>query len=155
MPRSSPSPWGSPYFRTAPARHITAPVPARRAVRTVLRGALVAPVAALWRTAALLLVPGPDRPPVGDVTPEAGAAFVLALAAATAAVRYRDDPEPGAAVPATLLGAGVDAVVAGAAAPPGGKGVAQVSVRYIRSVSYVPNPSRSYTATAAVLSAST
>ncbi|MGW1211319.1 ABC transporter [Streptomyces sp. NPDC002499] len=86
-----------------PARHTTAAVPVRRPVRAGLRLALVAPVLASWWTAALLLVPSSVRPPVGDITLEAGAAFALALAGATAAIRFTDQAEPGQAVAAGLL----------------------------------------------------
>ncbi|MGW3290369.1 ABC transporter [Streptomyces sp. NPDC001002] len=86
-----------------PARHTTAAVPVRRPVRAGLRLALVAPVLASWWTAVLLLVPSSVRPPVGDITLEAGAAFALALAGATAAIRFTDQAEPGQAVAAGLL----------------------------------------------------
>jgi len=86
-----------------PARHTTAAVPVRRPVRAGLRLALVAPVLASWWTAVLLLVPSSVRPPVGDITLEAGAACALALAGATAAIRLTDQAEPGQAVAAGLL----------------------------------------------------
>ncbi|MFJ8542961.1 ABC transporter [Streptomyces sp. NPDC093586] len=85
------------------ARHLTTPVPVRRPLRQALRVALVAPPAALWWTAVLLLVPSGTRPPAGDITLEAGAMGVLALAGAAAAVRLTDEPRPGPAVAATLL----------------------------------------------------
>ncbi|MFI1836685.1 ABC transporter [Streptomyces olivaceoviridis] len=47
------------------ARQTTTPVPTGRAARTALRVALVAPVAAPWWTAVLLLAPGAHRPPAG------------------------------------------------------------------------------------------
>lgn len=86
-----------------PARHTTATVPTRRAVRGTLRVALLAPCAVLWWTAALLLVPAGARPPVGAVTLEAASLAMLALAAATAAAWLRDEPEPGRAVAGALL----------------------------------------------------
>ncbi|MFJ6086593.1 ABC transporter [Streptomyces sp. NPDC092369] len=86
-----------------PARHTTAAVPVRRPVRSGLRLALVAPVLASWWTAVLLLVPSSVRPPVADITLEAGAAFALALAGATAAIRLTDQAEPGQTVAAGLL----------------------------------------------------
>ncbi|MET7682717.1 ABC transporter [Streptomyces sp. NPDC005423] len=86
-----------------PAREVTAPVPTRRTTRTALRVALVAPLAALWWTAALLLVPARVRPPVGDITLEAAAAAVLALAAANTAVRLTEEAEPGQRVAGGLL----------------------------------------------------
>ncbi|MEU6776334.1 ABC transporter [Streptomyces sp. NPDC046759] len=98
---------GLAFLLDDPARHTTAPVPVRRPVRTALRAALVTPVAALWWTAVLLLVPGPARPPAGDITLEAGTAFLLAAAGATAAVRHTDTPEPGRAVAVALLTAAV------------------------------------------------
>ncbi|WP_225824673.1 ABC transporter [Streptomyces naphthomycinicus] len=98
---------GLAFLLDDPARHGTAPVPTGRGVRIALRVALVAPVAALWWTAALLLVPGPDRPPAGDVTLEAGTACALALAAATLAVRRTDDPYPGRPAATALLVTGV------------------------------------------------
>ncbi|MFD4410290.1 ABC transporter [Streptomyces sp. NPDC058466] len=94
---------GLAFLLDDPARHTTAAVPTRRPVRVGLRVALVAPFAAVWWTAALLLVPEQTRPPVGAVTLEAAAIAVLALAAATVAVRCTDVTEPGAAVTAGLL----------------------------------------------------
>ncbi|MEU7050415.1 ABC transporter [Streptomyces eurythermus] len=88
-----------------PARHGTTPVPTGRAVRTVLRVALVAPFAAAWWTAVLFLAPGAHRPPTGDVTLEAGAACALALALAGLAVRHSDDPHPGRPAATALLAA--------------------------------------------------
>ncbi|KUN08234.1 ABC transporter [Streptomyces yokosukanensis] len=98
---------GLAFLLDDPARHTTAPVPARRALRVALRAALVAPVAALWWTAVLLLAPGSGRPPVGDVTLEAATACVLAVAAATVALRHFDEPEPGRGVATTLLAGAV------------------------------------------------
>ncbi|MCG0064199.1 MULTISPECIES: ABC transporter [Streptomyces] len=86
---------GLAFLLDDPARDGTTTVPTGRAARTALRVALVAPVAALWWAAALLLVPGAHRPPAGAVTLEAGTACALALAAATVAVRHSDDPRPG------------------------------------------------------------
>ncbi|MGY6020648.1 ABC transporter [Streptomyces spinosirectus] len=94
---------GLAFLLDDPARHTTATVPTRRALRTALRLALVAPVTALWWTAALLLVPSQVRPPVGAVTLEAAATCVLALAAGAAAVRLSDAPAPGPSVAAALL----------------------------------------------------
>ncbi|MGA5896855.1 ABC transporter [Streptomyces venetus] len=86
-----------------PARHTTATVPIPRPVRIGLRVALVAPAAAAWWTVALLLVPAELRPPVGDITLEAGAAFALAMTGATAAVRFSETPRPGPRVASGLL----------------------------------------------------
>ncbi|GHD99924.1 ABC transporter [Streptomyces alanosinicus] len=98
---------GLAFLLDDPARHTTATVPVRRVVRTALRVALVAPVVAVWWTAVLLLVPGSVRPPVWDITLEAGTASVLALAAATVAVRRTDEPEPGRSVATALLAGAV------------------------------------------------
>ncbi|MHA5052318.1 ABC transporter [Streptomyces sp. SD15] len=97
---------GLAFLLDDPARHTTAVVPTRRPVRTGLRVALAVPLAALWWTAALLLVPEEARPPVGAVTLEAAAIAVLALAGAALAVRCTDAAEPGIAVAAGLLGGG-------------------------------------------------
>jgi len=86
-----------------PARHITSTVPARRALRTGLRLALVTPLTVLWWTAVLLLIPSEVRPPWGAVTVEAAAACALALAAGALAVRLTEEPRPGPSVAAALL----------------------------------------------------
>ncbi|MGW1745442.1 ABC transporter [Streptomyces sp. NPDC002092] len=94
---------GLTFLLDDPARHLTTPVTTRRWVRTSLRVVLVAPVAVLWWTAALALVPHGVRPPVGAVTLEAGATAALALAAAATAVRLTDEPQPGPSVAAAVL----------------------------------------------------
>lgn len=94
---------GLAFLSDDPARHITAPVPTRRLVRGALRVGLVAPLTVLWWTAALLLIPAEVRPPVGDMTLEAAATVVLALAASAAVIRLTDEPEPGQRVAAGLL----------------------------------------------------
>ncbi|WP_427921029.1 ABC transporter [Streptomyces sp. cg40] len=86
---------GLTFLLDDPARQVTAAVPTRRMLRTALRTALVAPLAALWWTAAVLLIPAQARPPVGDTTLEAAAAAVVALAASAAAIRLTDEAEPG------------------------------------------------------------
>ncbi|MEU0248710.1 ABC transporter [Streptomyces sp. NPDC006235] len=86
-----------------PARHTTATVPVPRPVRVALRVALVVPATAAWWTAALLLVPPDRRPPVADITLEAGAAFALAVAGAAVAVRCSEAARPGPPVAAGLL----------------------------------------------------
>jgi hypothetical protein len=86
-----------------PARHTTATVPTPRPLRIALRVALVVPAAAAWWTAALLLVPPELRPPVADITLEAGAAFALAVAGAAVAVRFTEVTRPGPRVAAGLL----------------------------------------------------
>jgi len=98
---------GLTFLLDDPARRLTTPVPTRRWVRSGLRVALVAPVAALWWTAALALVPAPARPPIGAVTLEAAATAVLAVAAAAVAVRCTDEPEPGPSVAAGFLTLGL------------------------------------------------
>ncbi|MFE1801995.1 ABC transporter [Streptomyces sp. NPDC059517] len=100
---------GLAFLLDDPARHITSAVPARRPVRVALRVALVAPGAALCWTAALLLVPEDSRPPAGALTLEAAATAVLALAAATLAIRHTRTTEPGAVISTWLLVTGVTA----------------------------------------------
>ena len=94
---------GLTFLLDDPARQVTVAVPTRRMLRAALRTALVAPLAALWWTAAVLLIPAQVRPPVGDITLEAGAAAVVALAASAAAVRLTDEAEPGQRVAIALL----------------------------------------------------
>ncbi|MES4830586.1 ABC transporter [Streptomyces anthocyanicus] len=94
---------GLAFLLDDPARHLTVPVPTPRLVRQVLRVALVAPLAVLWWTAALLLTPSASRPPAGGVTLEAVAVGALALAAAALAVRLTDEARPGPYVAAVLL----------------------------------------------------
>nr|WP_239081333.1 ABC transporter [Streptomyces coelicoflavus] len=94
---------GLAFLLDDPARHLTAPVPTPRLLRQTLRVALVAPLAALWWTAVLLLTPAASRPPAGGVTLEALAVGALALAAAALAVRLTDEARPGPFVAAFLL----------------------------------------------------
>lgn len=98
---------GAAFLLDDPARHTTAAVPTRRAVRHTLRLALVVPVAALWWTAALLLVPADNRPPAGGATTEAAAACALALAGAAGAVHRSDRTRPGQAVAGAFLATAV------------------------------------------------
>ncbi|MCX5558779.1 ABC transporter [Streptomyces sp. NBC_00038] len=100
---------GLAFLLDDPARHTTAAVPIRRPVRIGLRVAFAVPIAAIWWTAALLLVPGDVRPPVGAVTLEAAAVAALALAGAAVAVRCTEAAEPGVGVSAGLLGGGLAA----------------------------------------------
>nr|WP_325100245.1 ABC transporter [Streptomyces sp. GMY02] len=86
-----------------PARRTTEAVPVRRPVRAGLRLTLVAPLAAVWWTAVLFLVPAAARPPAGAVTLEAAAIGVTAVALAAASVRLRSEPDPGAGAALTLL----------------------------------------------------
>ncbi|MFI8203629.1 ABC transporter [Streptomyces sp. NPDC085937] len=106
---------GAAFLLDDPARHTTAAVPVRRALRQALRYALLVPFAALWWTAALLLVPEEARPPAGDVTLEAASALVLALAGAAFAAR-RGSARPGQGVAALLL---LSAVLAPLLSPAG------------------------------------
>ncbi|PPS67614.1 ABC transporter [Streptomyces sp. 46] len=94
---------GLAFLLDDPARHTTSTVPTRRPVRVALRTVLVVPAAAAWWTVALLLVPPEVRPPVADITLEAGAAFVLAVAGAAAAVRFSEVTRPGRPVTGALL----------------------------------------------------
>ncbi|MEZ3182476.1 ABC transporter [Streptomyces pimonensis] len=94
---------GAAFVLDDPARHTTAAVPTRRAVRHGLRVLLVAPVAAVWWTAALLLVPGSARPPAAGITLEAATALALALAGAALTIHRGDVTRPGQAVAAFLL----------------------------------------------------
>ncbi|MFF7314846.1 ABC transporter [Streptomyces sp. NPDC008137] len=94
-----------------PARHTTSTVPTPRPVRTGLRAALLLPVVAAWWTVALLLVPKDIRPPVADITLEAGSAFALAVTAAVVAVRRTDLTRPGARVASGLLTSAVLALL--------------------------------------------
>lgn len=107
---------GLAFLLDDPARHLTAPLPTPRPVRQALRVVLVAPLAALWWTAVLLLTPSASRPPVGGVTLEAAAVGVLALAAAALAVRMTDEARPGPFVASSLL---LTAVLAPLLAPEG------------------------------------
>lgn len=94
---------GLTFLLDDPSRHVTAAVPTRRMVRGALRTALIAPLAALWWTAAVLLIPAQVRPPIGDITLEAAAAAVVALAASATAIRLTEEAEPGQRVAITLL----------------------------------------------------
>ncbi|MFF6863631.1 MULTISPECIES: hypothetical protein [Streptomyces] len=98
---------GLAFLLDDPARHLTGPVPTPRLLRQALRVALVAPLAALWWTAVLLLAPSASRPPAGEVTLEAVTAAAFALAAAALAVRLTDEARPGPFVAAALLVAAV------------------------------------------------
>ncbi len=98
---------GAAFLLDDPARQTTAAVPVRRVLRHALRCAFVLPAAAVWWTAAVLLVPEEARPPAGDVTVEAATALALALAGAAFAVRRRGAGRPGQAVAASLLVAAV------------------------------------------------
>ncbi|MHC3469037.1 ABC transporter [Streptomyces sp. 7R007] len=94
---------GAAFLLDDPARRTTEAVPTGRPLRTGLRVTLLVPAAALWWTAAVLLVPAPARPPVGAVTLEAAALTGCALALATAAVRCTERERPGGSVLVRLL----------------------------------------------------
>ncbi|MFJ4243282.1 ABC transporter [Streptomyces iakyrus] len=102
---------GLAFLLDDPARHTTGAVPTPRPVRVALRVALAVPAAAAWWTVALLLVPPGARPPVGDITLEAGAAFVLAVTGAAAAVRFSEVTRPGLPVAVGLLATAVLAML--------------------------------------------
>ncbi|WP_186778291.1 ABC transporter [Streptomyces salinarius] len=107
---------GLAFLLDDPARHLTVPVPTPRLVRQVLRVVLVAPLAALWWTAVLLVTPSASRPPAGGVTLEAVTVGAFALAAAALALRLTDEARPGPFVAAALL---LTAVLAPLLAPEG------------------------------------
>ncbi|MGX4690800.1 ABC transporter [Streptomyces sp. JNUCC 63] len=94
---------GLAFLLDDPARRTTEAVPVRRPVRAGLRLAFVAPLAAAWWTAALLLVPHGARPPLGAVALEAAAIAATALSLAAASVRFRTEPLPGTGAAVALL----------------------------------------------------
>ncbi|KOW00145.1 ABC transporter [Streptomyces sp. NRRL B-1140] len=94
---------GLAFLLDDPARHTTSTVPTPRPVRIALRTALAVPATAAWWTVALLLVPPEVRPPVGDLTLEAGAAFAAAVAGGAAAMRFGEPTRPGLPVAVGLL----------------------------------------------------
>ncbi|MER6558960.1 ABC transporter [Streptomyces sp. NPDC001027] len=101
---------GLAFLLDDPARRTTAATPVGRASRAALRLALAAPVAALWWTAAVLLVPAPNRPDLIPATVEAAATACAALALATLAVRFTEAAEVGRAA-AVRLGAAAGAAL--------------------------------------------
>ncbi|MEU3095035.1 ABC transporter [Streptomyces sp. NPDC006967] len=99
---------GAAFLLDDPARHTTAAVPTRRALRHGLRLALLVPVAALWWAASLLAVPEPARPPpAAAMTVEAATALALALTGAALAVHRGDSARPGQAVAGFVLGCAI------------------------------------------------
>jgi hypothetical protein len=86
---------GLAFLLDDPARNTTVGTPVGRARRTVLRLALVAPLAFLWWATALFLVPAATRPELGPATLEAAAMACAALALATTAVRFTETAEVG------------------------------------------------------------
>ncbi|QNP71862.1 hypothetical protein IAG44_22230 [Streptomyces roseirectus] len=77
------------------ARGMTETAPVPRPVRVGLRLVAAVPLAALWWTVTVLLVPAGSRPPLLPLTLEAGAMATTALAVATARVRFTDAATPG------------------------------------------------------------
>ncbi|WP_320785041.1 ABC transporter [Streptomyces sp. CRN 30] len=100
---------GLAFLLDDPARHTTAAVPVPRPLRQVLRAVTVAPLVVLWWTAVLLVVPADVRPPAADVTLEAGAVALLAVAGAAAVLRTTHHTTPGRGVATGLLLAAVAA----------------------------------------------
>lgn len=98
---------GAAFLLDDPARHTTAAVPTRRAVRHGLRLALMAPVAVLWWTGAYFLVPGSLRPPAAGSTVEAATILALALAGSAFAIHRGDSARPGQAVAGFLLASAI------------------------------------------------
>ncbi|MGV9556607.1 ABC transporter [Streptomyces sp. NPDC003522] len=86
---------GLAFLLDDPARHTTAASPLGRPLRAGLRLAMILPLTALWWTTALLLLPGPTRPPLGPVTLEALATAACAVALATVTVRLTDGAQVG------------------------------------------------------------
>ncbi|WP_367322191.1 ABC transporter [Streptomyces sp. HUAS ZL42] len=86
---------GVAFLLDDPARNTSATTPVARPARTVLRLALMVPLAALWWTAAVLLIPGPTRPSLGPATLEAAAMAACALSLSTLAVRFTDGAKVG------------------------------------------------------------
>ncbi|WP_242432536.1 ABC transporter [Streptomyces sp. Root1310] len=94
-----------------PARNTTATTPVGRPRRTVLRLAVVAPLAALWWAAVLLLTPAPTRPALGPATLEAAGTACAALVLATIAVRFTQTAEVGRSTAVRLGAAAAVAVL--------------------------------------------
>ncbi|POX52786.1 ABC transporter [Streptomyces sp. Ru71] len=94
---------GLAFLLDDPARHTTETVPTGRALRSCLRLALIAPLAALWWAAALLLVPADARPPLPEVSLEALTLALGALALAATAIHRTPEPEPGRTAAVGLL----------------------------------------------------
>ncbi|WP_289782121.1 ABC transporter [Streptomyces phaeoluteigriseus] len=102
---------GLAFLLDDPARHTTVASPLGRPYRAGLRLAMAAPLLALWWMAALILLPGPTRPPLVPVTLEALATATFAIALATAAVRFTDGAEVGKRAAAWLGAAAAVAVL--------------------------------------------
>ncbi|AWT47663.1 ABC transporter [Streptomyces actuosus] len=94
---------GLAFLLDDPSRVMTETTPAGRPLRVHLRAALLAPLAALAWSGALLLIPRDARPPLADVTLEAVTLTATALALAAATVRTSAEPEPGRAAAVGLL----------------------------------------------------
>ncbi|WP_416974487.1 ABC transporter [Streptomyces sp. 4F14] len=93
------------------ARNITETAPTPRPLRVALRLVPALLLAALWWTAAVLLVPAASRPSLLPLTLEAGAMATTALALATARVRFTDVAAPGGAAATGTLAVMAVAVV--------------------------------------------
>ncbi|MFF3846002.1 ABC transporter [Streptomyces sp. NPDC002328] len=102
---------GLAFLLDDPARHTTATTPLGRPVRAGLRLAMAAPLAALWWTTALLLLPAETRPPLGPVTLEAAATATAATALAAATIRFSNGAEVGKGTALWLGAAAVAAVL--------------------------------------------
>ncbi|MDX3387848.1 ABC transporter [Streptomyces niveiscabiei] len=87
------------------SRNITETTPTPRPLKVALRLAPALPLAALWWTAALLLVPAGSRPAPLPVTLEAAAMATTALALATTRIRFTDVAAPGGAAAIGTLAA--------------------------------------------------
>lgn len=86
---------GLAFLLDDPARNTSAATPVGRAVRAGLRMAFMVPLAVLWWTAVVLLLPAATRPDLAPVTLQAAGTAVGALTLATAAVRFTDRAEVG------------------------------------------------------------
>ncbi|WP_206301554.1 ABC transporter [Streptomyces sp. V2] len=93
------------------SRNITETTPTPRPLKVALRLAPALPLAALWWTAALLLVPVGPRPSPLPVTLEAAGMATTALALATARFRFTDVAAPGGAAAIGTLAAMAVAVL--------------------------------------------
>ncbi|MFF9280051.1 ABC transporter [Streptomyces griseosporeus] len=94
---------GLAFLLDDPSRPTTETTPAGRPLKVGLRAALLAPLAALAWSGALLLLPRDARPPLAGLTLEAVTLAATALALAAATVRTSAEPEPGRAAAVGLL----------------------------------------------------
>lgn len=93
------------------SRSTTETTPTPRPLRVALRLAPVLPLAALWWTAAVFLIPAGSRPALLPLTLEAAAMATTALALATARIRFTDVAAPGGAAAIGTLAAMAAAAV--------------------------------------------